>query len=415
MGPAQARVRNRANDAGVNLIKMSSDFIYLDHNATTPVYPEVFEAMLPYYKENYGNASSVYQLGQQSRKAVEEARVIMARFVGADDPNEIIFTSGATESNNMAIKGILEAHQSKGKRIVSSAIEHSSIRNVLSHLAKTNKVDVVTIPVTKDGLLQMDQVDSALTPDTVLCTVMTANNEIGTIQPIQECAPLAKKKNIPFLADAAQTAGKMPIRVNELNVDLLSLSAHKFGGPKGIGLLYVRQGTKMESFIQGGSHEKNRRAGTENVAAIVGMAKAAQIAMENFNQTTKKLSHLRDSFEDLVLKTIPLTYVNGSRSNRIPNTSNIGFDCIESTGLLMALDLENVACSNGSACSTGSVEASHVLLAMGLPQEKAHSALRFSFGSNNNEAQIQKTVSILASAVQRLRKNHPLWKDVAHV
>lgn len=388
--------------------------IYLDYNATTPVYPAVVDAMLPFLKEEYGNPSSVYQLGQRARKAVEFARETMAGFIGAEDPSEIVFTSCATESNNMALKGIAGAYQSKGRRVVSSVIEHSSVRNVLNALSAAGRIDSVPIPVSADGLVEVGSLAEALTPDTVAVSVMAVNNEIGTIQPTERIGRTCREKNILFHTDAVQAAGKFKIDVNELNADLLSLSAHKFGGPKGAGVLYIRKGTRMEALLHGGSHEKNRRAGTENVAGIVGMAEAARQTEKNRQRENGRIESLRNRLEEKILASIPHTGVNGKRGRRVSNTANIRFDYCDSSALLMALDLKGVACSTGSACQTGSVEASHVLLAMGLPQEKAHGSLRFSLGPGNTEEDIERTVSILSDVTARLRENHPLWKEAAN-
>ncbi|OVE78421.1 hypothetical protein BVX98_00225 [bacterium F11] len=387
--------------------------IYLDHNSTSPLSSGVLEAMLPYLNEEYGNASSITQMGQRTRKAVEDARKTLAHFIGAEDPDEIVFTSCATESNNMAIKGTLDAYHSKGRRIVSSSIEHASVRNILYHLAEKGQIDHVVTPVQQDGLINLEAFEESLTPDTILVSMMAVNNETGVIQPIQEIAKMCKEKEVLIHSDAVQAAGKICIDVKEWGVDLLSLSAHKFGGPKGVGLLYIRKGTQLESLLHGGRHEKNRRAGTENVAGIVGMAKAAEIAQKRISNNTH-VKELRDFLEEKVTSQISHTFVNGHQEKRISNTSNICFDYTDSSSLLMALDLKGVSCSNGSACATGSVEASHVLLAMGLPQHQAHAALRLSLGPSTTGEEISMTIEALKNCVQRIRDTHPLWRELVN-
>jgi cysteine desulfurase len=387
--------------------------IYLDNNASTPVRPEVFDAMVPFLKGEFANASSIYQLGQRARKAVEDARANIAALVGADDPNEIIFTSGGTESNNTAVKGVVAAYKSKGKRVVTSAIEHSAIRNVIKELEQLEMADNVVIPVQPNGIVNVDAVDEAITPDTALVTIMAANNEIGTIQPIAAISDICKKKNVIFHTDAVQMAGKMEIRVYDLGVDLLSLSGHKFGAPKGIGILYIRKGTRMYSLLQGGRQEKNRRAGTENVPGIIGMGVAAQLAQKNLTEDKKRYAQLRDLLESLLFKDIPSLTLNGDKNDRVANTTNICFDYTDSSAMIMALDLKGVQCSNGSACIAGSPDPSHVLLAMGLSQDKAHGALRFSVGHETTEDDIRIAAAIIAETTARVRQNHPLWKKAA--
>lgn len=389
-------------------------YIYLDHNATTPVRPEVLEAMLPYLKEAYGNASSPTRLGQEARKAVEEARAKVAAFVGADSPDEIVFTSGGTESNNWAIKGALEAGRPPGKRVVTSAIEHSSIRSPLKNLSDKGLIDLVVVPVQPNGIVRLEDVDDALTPDTALCTVMAANNEVGTLQPIKEIAALCRKKKIPFHTDAVQIAGKLGFQVNDLGADTLSLSGHKCGAPKGVGVLYIRKGTRLESLILGGRQEKNRRGGTENVAGIVGMGAAVQQLDKEMPTSEPRIKKLRDQFETLLTSQIAATWVNGDPTHRICNTSNICFEFTDNSALLMALDIKGIASSSGSACAAGSPDPSHVLLAMGLPQDKAHASLRFSLSHATTEEEIISAVGIICDTVERLRHSHPLWKNVAN-
>lgn len=388
--------------------------IYLDHNATTPLRSEVLEAMAPYLTGEFGNPSSVYRIGQRARKAVEDARLRMAEFIGADDPAEIVFTSGATEANNTAIKGTLAAGPPAARGIVTSAIEHSSVRSVIRHLFDEGRIEARIAAVRSDGVVDPSAVREEARDGTVLVAIMAVNNEIGTIQPVADIARIAAAVGAPFLVDAAQAAGKIEIDVNEWGADLLTLSAHKFGGPKGVGVLYVRKGTRLAALVHGGSHERNRRAGTENVAGIVGMAKAADVAAAELAEHAGRIGALRDRLERGLIAAIPRSFVNGRVDRRVPNTSNICFEYTDSSSLLMALDLRaDIACSNGSACQTGSVEASPVLLAMGLPQEQAHASLRFSLGHETTPHDIDRAIPAIISTVNDLRQNHPLWKEAA--
>jgi cysteine desulfurase len=385
--------------------------IYLDHNATTAVRPEAFDAMAPFLKESYGNASSLHQLGQKARAAIEKARQQMAAFLGANSPDEIIFTSGGTEANSNVIRGVLEVMRGKGRRVVSSAIEHSAIRTPLQHLAEIGDIDNVIVPVQPNGILNVKDVDDAITPDTILVTIMAANNEVGTLQPIDEIAAICRRKGVVFHTDAIQLAGKHVVNVNRLNVDLLSVSGHKFGAPKGVGALYVRKGTRLASLISGGKQESNRRGGTENVAGIVAMGVAAQSAMAELSDEAPRLTGLRNLFEELLLSGLTHVSVNGDRQLRICNTTNICFEYTDSSEMIMSLDLKGVACSTGSACQAGNAEASHVLLAMNLPQEKAHASLRFSLGHSTTEPEIREAAKIIIDTVSRLRENNPLWRE----
>ncbi len=385
--------------------------IYLDHNATTSVRPEALDAMLPFLKDSYGNASSLHQLGQKSRKAIEAARQQMAVFLGADSADEIIFTSGGTESNSTVIRGVLEALRGKGRRMVSSAIEHSAIRTPLQHLGESGAIDNVVVAVQSNGIVRVKDVDDAITPDTILVSIMAANNEVGTIQPIAAIAAICKKKGVAFHTDAIQVAGKHPVNVNALGVDFLSVSGHKFGAPKGVGALYVRKGTRLAALILGGKQEKNRRGGTENVAGIVAMGAAAESAMKDLSTETPRITAMRDLFEELLLAGITHASVNGDRRERICNTANICFEYTDSSEMIMALDLKGVACSTGSACQAGSAEASHVLLAMNLPQEKAHASLRFSLGHSTTEEDVRSAAKIIIETVARLREKNPLWRE----
>jgi cysteine desulfurase len=385
--------------------------IYLDHNATTSVRPEAFDAMLPFLKESYGNASSLHQLGQSARKAIEIARGQLAAFLGADSADEIIFTSGGTESNSTVIHGVLTSAGKKGRRVVSTAIEHSAIRTPLRNLGDADEIDNVVVAVQTNGIVRAHDVDDAITPDTILVSIMAANNEVGTLQPVAAISAICKRKGVLFHSDAIQLAGKHPIKVNELGVDLLSVSGHKFGAPKGVGALYVRKGTRLDALISGGKQEKNRRGGTENVAGIVAMGAAAEAAMKELPIETPRITKLRDLFEELVLAGLTHTSINGERRERICNTTNLCFEYTDSSEMIMALDLKGIACSTGSACQAGSAEASHVLLAMNLPQEKAHASLRFSLGHPTTEDEVRSATKIIVETVQRLREKNPLWRE----
>ncbi len=387
--------------------------VYLDHNASTPMFPEALEAMLPYLKEDYGNSSSVHQYGQRAKKAIQEAREQMAAFINAESADEIIFTSGGTESNNTAIKGAFGSTQQPGKRFVTSAIEHSAVRHVIQHLAEMRNADNVVVPVQPNGLLKLSDVEDAVTPDTILVSIMMVNNEIGTIQPIADIAKICKKKNVPFHTDAVQAGAKIRVNVQALGVDMLSLSGHKIGGPKGVGILYVRKGTRLNSLIQGGTQQKNKRGGTENTAGSVGMGVAAKLVLQHFDEETARMKKLRDRFEKEVLAQVPRSSINGDPVNRVCNTSNLCFEYTDSSQMVMALDIKGVSCSNGSACAAGNPEPSHVLLALGLPQEKAHASLRFSVGHTTTEDEITRAILIIRDTVARVRETHPLWKKAS--
>lgn len=387
--------------------------IYLDHNATAPVRPEAAAAMSEFLTQNFGNASSMHSEGQRARRALEDAREKMARFVGAEDPAEIIFTSGGTEANNMALKGALSA---EGRtRIVSSAIEHSSVRLPIGALVSAGRAASTVVPVHPDGIVDAVDVAAAISADTALVTVMTANNEVGTIQPVDQISAACRAKGVPFHTDAVQIAGKSRVDVNAIGCDLLTLSGHKFGAPKGVGLLYVRRGTRLSALIHGGHQEKNRRGGTENVAGICAMAAAAEAASAEMDGETVRLGRLRDLFERLLLSGVQGASVNGNPTLRTCNTSNICFEYTDNSAMLMALDLKGVACSSGSACAAGNPEPSHVLVAMGLPQDRAHASLRFSLGHGTTEAQIRNAAALIAETVDALRKTHPMWKEAAGI
>jgi cysteine desulfurase len=376
--------------------------IYLDHNATTPVDRVAAEAMMRALEHLFGNASSVHYYGQQAKAAIDDARSAVAALIGAE-PAEVIFTSGGTEADNFAIRGAAEALEVTGRRhLITSGIEHEAVLNTFKALAKRGWRTTV-LPLDQTGLVAPDRLRSVMTDDTALVSIMHANNEIGTIQPIGELAAIAHGHGALFHTDAVQSAGKIPVNVRTLGVDLLALSGHKFYGPKGIGALWVKRGVRLSPFLSGGKQERNRRAGTENVPGAIGMGAAAGLAMQKMNSEAARLSTLRDRLENGILSSVPNTDVNGSREARVPNTTNISFDRIEAESLLIALDLDGVAVSTGSACSSGTLEPSHVLKAMNLSSHRAQNSIRFSLGASNTEEQIDHVISILPRIVTKLR------------
>jgi cysteine desulfurase len=376
--------------------------VYFDYNATTPPSAEVVERVTSATRELFGNASSVHHFGQQAKAALDEARSAIATLVKAD-PSEVVFTAGGTESDNFAIRGAAEALEITGKRhVIASAIEHEAVLNTLKALARRGWRTSL-IPVDQTGVVSPDRVREALSDDTALVSVMHANNEIGTVQPISEIATIAHARGALMHTDAVQSAGKIPIDVRALGVDLLSLSAHKFNGPKGAGALFIKRGTRLQPILTGGKHERNRRAGTENTAAIAGMGVAARQAAQKLESEAVRLSGLRDRLEAAILAAVPGTAVNGAGSFRVPNTTNISFDRIEAESLLIALDLEGIAVSTGSACSSGTLEPSHVLKAMGLPVHRTQNSLRFSLGLFSTDAEVDRVIETLPRLVEKLR------------
>ncbi len=382
--------------------------VYFDHNATTPLAPEALEAMMPFLTEEYGNASSIHSVGQRARAGVERARSQVAALLGARD-KEVVFTSGGTEADNMAIRGVVGAADKTRPHVITSAIEHHAVLNTCQAL-EAEGVAVTYVPVNRAGLVDPEDVRRALTPDTVLITLMHANNELGTVQPIAEIARLAREHKIPVHTDAVQSAGKLPLSVGELGVDLLSLSAHKIYGPKGVGALCIRRNTRLKPLFFGGHHERDRRAGTENVAGIVGFGAAAERARLHLEEEAKRLAALRDDLERRILSSIPHCGLNGDPARRTPNTTNIHFDFIEGEPLVIALDLKGVAVSTGAACSSGAVEPSHVLTAIGLPPERARASLRFSLGHASTPADVDYVCEVLPAVVDHLRSLSPLYK-----
>jgi cysteine desulfurase len=384
--------------------------VYLDYNATTPVEPAVVDAMLPYYSGEFGNAASIHTPGQRARAAVETAREQVAELIGAR-AQEIVFTSGGTESDNHAIFGIVEAAGGRGKHVITTAIEHEAVLNTCQALEKSG-VRITFLAANEEGQIDPGELQRAVRPETVLITVMHANNELGTIQPLEEIGRFAQERDIYFHTDAVQSAGKLRLDVKALQVDLLSLSAHKFYGPKGIGALYIRSGTRLRQLLYGGHHQRGFRPGTENVAGIVGLGQAAEIARGSLAADTQRVSALRDKLEQQLLARVPQARVNGGAS-RTPNTTNFVFPGIEGEALLIALDLKGLACSTGAACSSGAVEPSHVLTAIGLPPEDARASLRFSLGRHTSEQEIDFALEVIPSAVEGLRELSPTYRKVA--
>jgi cysteine desulfurase len=385
--------------------------IYFDHNATTPLTPEVLAAMLPYLTEEFGNASSIHAYGQNARGAVEQARSSVAALVGARAA-DIMFTSGGTESNNHAILGAVAAAPGKSRHVITSAIEHVAVLDACRALAKSG-IDLTILPVDREGLVNPEDVRGAIRSDTVLITIMLANNEIGTVQPIEAIGKIAAEKGIVFHTDAVQAAGKIPIDVEKLGVDLLSISAHKFCGPKGIGALYIRKGTQLAPLMYGGHSERDRRPGTEDVAAIAGMGKAAELARMGMREESERVRGLRDRLERGLLNRVSQSWVNGAGAPRVPNTSNLTFPFIEGEAMVIALDLKGIACSTGAACSSGAVEPSHVLLALGLAPEDARATLRLSLGHQTTEEEIDVALETIPPVIERLRQLSPTYKNPA--
>lgn len=383
--------------------------IYLDNAATTRTAPEVVDAMLPYFTEFYGNASTVYEFGGKSKEAVSKAREMIANTIGAKE-NEIYFTAGGSESDNWAIKAAAEAYKGKGKHIITSKIEHHAVLHTCQWLEQ-NGFEVTYLDVDENGVVKLEELKKAIRPDTILITIMFANNEIGTIEPVAEIGKIAKEHDILFHTDAVQAFGQVPINVDELNIDMLSTSAHKLNGPKGIGFLYIRKGVKIRSFVHGGAQERKRRAGTENVPGIVGFGKAVELAAANMKERTEKEAELRDYMIERVLKEVPFTRVNGHRKNRLPNNVNFCFQFIEGESLLIMLDMKGICGSSGSACTSGSLDPSHVLLAIGLPHEIAHGSLRLTLGADTTKEDIDITIDAIKEIVAQLRAMSPLYED----
>ncbi len=383
--------------------------IYLDNAATTRTRPEVAEAMMPYFTEYFGNPSSIYDFSNPCKEAIAHARETIANSIGAK-PNEIYFTAGGTESDNWAIKAAAEAYQDKGRHIITSKIEHHAVLHTCEYLEKRG-FEVTYLDVDEFGTVKLDELEKAIRPDTILISIMFANNEIGTIQPVKEIGEIAKAHGILFHTDAVQAYAHVPIDVNEYNIDMMSASGHKLNGPKGVGFLYIRTGVKIRSFIHGGAQERKRRGGTENVPGIVGLGKAAELAMGDMQERAEKEVKLRDHLIGRVMNEIPYARLNGHPVNRLPNNANFAFRFIEGESMLIMLDMEGICGSSGSACTSGSLDPSHVLLAIGLPHEIAHGSLRLTLSEENTEEEIDLVVDHLKAIVQRLRGMSPLYED----
>ena len=382
---------------------------YFDNAATTRTDDEVLKEMLPYFSQSYGNPSSIYKIGRENRKAVEEAREKVAKAINVE-PNEIYFTAGGSESDNTAIRGIAYAYKQRGNHIITSKIEHPAVLETCKQLEKEG-FEVSYIGVDEKGIVNLEELKNSIKETTTLITIMFANNEIGTIEPIKEIGKIAKENNIIFHTDAVQAVGSVKIDVKEMNIDSLSLSGHKFYGPKGIGALYVKKSVRFQKFVNGGHQEKNKRAGTENVPGIVGLGKAIEVAYSNLEEHNKKIKELRDYYVEEVKKRIPYIKINGDMENRLPGNSNISFRFIEGEGLLLNLDLKGICASSGSACTSGSLNPSHVLLAIGLPHEIAHGSLRITIGKYNTKEEVDYLLNNLEEIVSRLRNMSPLWEE----
>jgi len=383
--------------------------IYLDNAATTQVYPEVLEAMIPYFTEYYGNPSAIYTFAEEGKRAVDKARRTVAELIHAK-PEEIYFTGGGSESDNWALKATAEAYAAKGKHIITSTIEHHAVLHTCAYLEKQG-YEITYINVDENGKIKLDELEAAIRPDTILISIMTANNEIGTIQPVAKIGEIAHKHGVLFHTDAVQAFGHIPLDMEEMHIDMLSASGHKMNGPKGIGVMYISKGVKILSFIHGGAQERKRRAGTHNVPGIVGMGKAAELAKNTMAERSAKETELREHLIERVLKEIPYTRLNGDRTDRLPNNVNFCFRFIEGESLLILLDQAGICGSSGSACTSGSLDPSHVLLAIGLPHEIAHGSLRLTLSEKNTMEEIDYTVEELKKIIERLRGMSPLYED----
>lgn len=383
--------------------------IYLDNAATTRTAPEVVEAMLPFFSENYGNASSIYGLGSTSKKALNQARRTLADYLGAK-PEEIYFTAGGSEADNWALKAAAEAYRDKGKHIITTRIEHHAVLHTCEYLEKQG-YEVTYVGVDENGIVRLEELEAAIRPDTILISVMYANNEVGTLQPIGEIGRIAHERGILFHTDAVQAFGQLPICVDELHIDMLSASAHKMNGPKGVGCLYIRSGLKLRSFIHGGAQERSRRAGTENIPGIVGFGKAIERAVRIMPEKIQRETELRDYLIDQIYEKIPYCRLNGDRSRRLPGNVNFSFQFVEGESLLIMLDMKGICGSSGSACTSGALDPSHVLLAMGMSHELAHGSLRLTLSEENTEEEMDTVVEAIEEIVGKLRAMSPLYED----
>ena len=382
---------------------------YMDYSATTYVKPEVLDAMMPFFTEKFGNPSSFYGISRETKMAIDNARAQVAKAINCD-PNEVYFTGGGSEADNWAIKGIATAHMKKGNHIITTKIEHHAVLHTCEFLEKFG-FEVTYLDVNEEGFVDLKQLEEAITDKTILVSIMFANNEIGTIQPIKEIGALCREKKVLFHTDAVQAVGSVPVDVKEMNIDLLSLAGHKLYGPKGIGALYIRRGIRIDNLIHGGGQERGRRAGTENIPGVVGLGKAIELATENIEENRARLTVLRDKLIDGILERIPYARLNGPRGDkRLPGNSNISFEFIEGESILLSLDFEGICASSGSACTSGSLDPSHVLLAIGLPHEKAHGSLRTTLGAASTEEDVEKLLNELPPIIERLRNMSPLPK-----
>ena len=383
---------------------------YMDYSATTYVKPEVLDAMMPFFTEKFGNPSSFYGISRETKMAIDNARAQVAKAINCD-PNEVYFTGGGSEADNWAIKGIATAHMKKGNHIITTKIEHHAVLHTCEFLEKFG-FEVTYLDVNEEGFVDLKQLEEAITDKTILVSIMFANNEIGTIQPIKEIGAICREKKVLFHTDAVQAVGSVPVDVKEMNIDLLSLAGHKLYGPKGIGALYIRRGIRIDNLIHGGGQERGRRAGTENIPGVVGLGKAIELATENIEENRARLTVLRDKLIDGILERIPYARLNGPRGDkRLPGNSNISFEFIEGESILLSLDFEGICASSGSACTSGSLDPSHVLLAIGLPHEKAHGSLRTTLGAASTEEDVEKLLNELPPIIERLRNMSPLWYD----
>jgi len=383
--------------------------VYMDYSATTYVKPEVVEEMLPYFTEKFGNPSSFYGISRETKRAIDKAREQIAKALNCL-PDEVYFTGGGSEADNWAIKGIASAHKNKGNHIITTKIEHHAVLNTCEYLDK-NGFEVTYLDVDEEGFIRLEDLKNAITDKTILVSIMFANNEIGTIQPIKEIGEICREKKIFFHTDAVQAVGNIPVDVKDMNIDMLSLAGHKIYGPKGIGVLYIKKGIKIDNLIHGGAQEKNRRAGTENIASIVGLGKAVEIATDNLEEHMEKLTVLRDKLMDGLLQ-IPYTKLNGPKGDkRLPSNVNVCFRFIEGESILLSLDFKGVCASSGSACTSGSLDPSHVLLAIGLPHEIAHGSLRLTMGDGSTEEDVEYVLEVVPPIIERLRNMSPLWDD----
>ena len=388
---------------------MEKKLIYMDNAATTPVKPEVLDAMLPYFTEKFGNPSSIYSISSENKKAITDAREVIAKTINTT-PENIYFTAGGSESDNWALKATADAYASKGKHIITTKIEHHAILHTCEYL-ETKGFEITYLDVDENGIVSPEAVEAAIRPDTILVSVMFANNEIGTIEPIKEIGEIAHKHGILFHTDAVQAFGQVPINVDEMNIDMLSSSGHKLNGPKGIGFLYIRKGVKIRSFVHGGAQERKRRAGTENVPGIVGFGKAVELAVASMDDRIRKETELRDYAIARIEKEIPYCRLNGDRTRRLPNNINFSFRFVEGESLLIMLDMKGICASSGSACTSGSLDPSHVLLAIGLPHEIAHGSLRMTLSAETTKEDIDYTIDNLKEIVAHLRSMSPLYED----